>query len=1046
MAAFSIRNPYFIIVCAMILLLLGGLTLVRMPVDMFPALDLTVVGIATFYPGMPPEQVEKNITERQERFFTLAPGIEHIESRSLTGAGIIKMYFQPGTNPDAAISTVANLAAAEQRRMPPGTLPPIVVRFDASSFPVCLVALQGKGMTEAQLRDIGHYRVRTQVAKLPGAAVPPPFGGRYRQIMVYIDPNKLEGYRMSSMDVVRAINDANVVMAAGNIRIDSLDYPIYSNSQFTNLDGVSQLPIRMFGQAPVRVSDVADVRDAAQIQYNAVRVDGQASVYQPVLRQGGDTNTIALVDAVREEVSKLKDVPEELEARVVFDQSQFIKKAIHTLGSEAGIGIVLTSLMILIFLGSLRATVAVFFSIPLSAVVAIIALQYGKGSINSMTLGGLALAFSRLIDDSVVVLENIFRRMDLGESAPVAAERGAREVALPVLASTLTTAIVFVPVAFLTGVSRDLYSALALMVVLSLLASYFVSMTVVPLFCARFTQVHHTHENLSESEKPGGWFFVFNLMFIGVMKIYDRILYVALGAPKTLVAGVLAVFGVSLLLYPLLGLAFFPRTDAGQFVINLKAASGSSLDVTTAKVAEVEQLIRKTIPEDDLEIIVSNIGVVPDFSALYTPNSSPHTAFVQVALKEPQDTPTREWMERVRGRLRAEMPELSAYFQSGGFVDAVLNFGMPAPIDAQVSGPDLASIFGVASELGAKVRNLPGVSDVWIPQDIDNPALVIDVDRTRATALGLTQREVLSNVITSVASNQMIAPTFWTDPKSGNDYFLTVQYPEKSVTTLDQIREMPLRTSSMALTSLQNVGTIRRIQAPTEVAHYGLRKVADLYVNLEEEDLSRPVAAIEKLVSEMKLPKGVSVDLRGSVVGMRDSFRSFAGGLVLAMVLLYLILVAQFRSFADPILILLAIPMGLSGVLVTLYVTGTTLNVQSLMGLLMMVGIVVSNSILIVDYARRLWLDGMPAQDAAAMAGRVRLRPILMTSLATIIGLLPMALKIGIGSEAYAPLARAISGGLFVSLVTTVFLVPAAFLLLYRGRTAPSIEETALPQ
>ncbi len=1035
MARFSVRNPYFIAVSAMILLLLGGLSLFRMPVDMFPALDLTVVGIATFYPGMPPEQVEKNITERQERFFTLAPGIEHIESRSLTGAGIIKIYFQPGTNPDAAISTVANLAAAEQRRMPPGTLPPIVVRFDASSFPVCLVALQGKGMTEAQLRDVGHYRVRTQVAKLPGAAVPPPFGGRYRQIMAYVNPDKLEGYLLSPMDVVRAINDANVVMAAGNVRIGDLDFPIYSNSQFTDLEGIAQLPIRMNGQAPVRIKDVADVRDAAQIQYNMVRVDGQPSVYQPVLRQGGGTNTIALVDAVRQEVKQLKDVPDEVEAKVVFDQSQFIKKAIKTLGSEAMIGMGLTSLMIFIFLGSLRATLAVSFSIPLSAIAAILVLQWGNGSINSMTLGGLALAFSRLIDDSVVVLENIFRRMDLGETAEVAAERGAKEVTLPVLASTLTTAVVFIPVVFLTGVSKDLYAALALMVVLSLLASYIVSMTVVPLFCARFAGLHHGHNELDKTERAGGWFYAFNKMFLGVMKIYDRILDGALARPATVVLGVLAFFGVSLFLYPRLGKAFFPRTDASQFVINLKAPSGSSLDKTTAKVAQIEKIVRESIPADELEITVSNAGVVPDFSALYTSNSSPHTAFVQVALKENHKTPTAVWMDKVRQRLRTEMPELSTYFQSGGFVDAVLNFGMPAPINVQVSGPDLPSIFKVASELGGRIRNLPEVTDVWIPQDIDNPALQVEVDRTRAAAMGLTQREIISNVITSVASNSLIAPTFWTDPKSGNDYFLTVQYPEKSIRSLDQIREMPLRTAGMALTSLQNVGSLKRVQAPTEVAHYGLRKVADVYVNLEGEDLGQPVRKIQEIIGDTKLAKGVNVDLRGSVTGMQNSFRSFGAGLLLATALLYLILVAQFRSFVDPMLVLLAIPMGLSGVLITLWATNTTMNVQSLMGLLMMIGIVVSNSILIVDYARRQWLDGMSARDSAAMAGQVRLRPILMTSFATILGLMPMALKIGTGSEAYAPLARSIVGGLTASLVVTIFLVPAAFTIVYSKRT-----------
>lgn len=1043
MAGFSIRNPYFVIVCALMLVVLGLVTLVRMPVDMFPAMDLTVVGIATFYPGMPPEQVEKNITERQERFFTLAPGIEHIESRSLTGAGIIKIFFQPGTSPDAAVSTIANLAAAEQRRMPPGTLPPIVIRFDASSLPVCLIALRGEGMTEAQLRDIGHYRVRTQVAKLPGAAVPPPFGGRYRQIMVYVDPNKLERYQLSAMDVVRAINEANVVMPAGNIRIGPLDYPIYSNSQFTTIDGVAQLPVRMFGMAPVRIADVGDVRDAAQIQYNIVRVDSQPSVYQPVLRQGGETNTIAIVDSVRKEVANLLDVPDNLVARVVFDQSQFIKRAIRTLAGEAGIGVFLTSFMILVFLGSLRATAAVFFAIPLSGLAAILALQWGKGSINAMTLGGLALAFSRLIDDSVVVLENIFRHLDFGASPREAAEKGAKEVALPVLASTLTTAIVFLPVTFLYGVSKDLFSALAMMVVLSLLASYVVSMTVVPLFCVRFARVHHTHDTLGPSEKPGGWFFAFNRLFLAVMAVYDRVLRTALRTPRVMVFTVLLMFCASLTLYPRLGFSFFPRTDPGQFVINIKAPSGTNLDITTAKVADAERIVRETIPPAELDMLVSNIGVVPDFSALYTSNSSPHTAFLQVSFRDTRRTSTFTHMRRVRDRIRREMPELSTYFQSGGFVDAVLNFGMPAPINAQVSGPDLPSIFRVASELGIKIKALPGISDVWIPQDIDNPALFIDVDRARAGAVGLTQREVVSNVITSVASNQMIAPTFWTDPKSGNDYFLTVQYPEKSVRNLEQLREMPLRTNGQALANLDAVGAIRRVQAPTEIAHYGLRKVADVYVNLEGEDLSRPAQAIEKLVRGMELPKGVRVDLRGSVIGMRESFRSFGAGLALAVVLLYLILVAQFRSFLDPVIILLAIPMGLTGVLLILHFTATTLNVQSLMGVLMMAGIVVSNSILIVDFARRLWEDGMPLEDAVAMAGRVRLRPILMTSFATVIGLLPMALKIGTGSEAYAPLARAIIGGLSVSLVFTIFLVPTAFLLLYRRRPQPVPREVA---
>lgn len=1027
MPAFSIRNPYFIVVCALVLCLIGGTVITRMPVDMFPKLDLTAVVTATLYAGMPPEQVEKNITERQERFFTLAPGIEHIESRSMTGAGIIKIFFQPGTNPDSAVSTVANLALAEMRRMPPGTLPPYVLRFDASSLPVCLIALRGDGLTEAALRDVGHYRVRTQVAKVPGAAVPPPFGGKYRQIMLYVDPQKLEAYKLSAMDVVRAVNEANVILPSGNIRIGPVDYPIFTNSQFTDLEGVARLPIATIGASQVTVGDVAEVRDAAQIPYNIVRVDGQPSVYQPVLRQGGDANTIAVVNAVRKEVDNLLDVPKNLEARVVFDQSKFVKNAIETLVHEGSIGLVLTSLLVLLFLGSLRGTAAVFFSIPLSALAAFVCLYVSGGSINSMTLGGLALAFSRLIDDSVVVLENIFRHLDMGKTPEAAAREGANEVALPVLASTLTTAVVFFPVVFLYGVSKDLFTALALTVVLALMASYFVAMTIVPLFCARFLHGHHAPEKMPR------WFFLFNQGFVKLMTGYDVLLARLLSRPAFTVLTLLVLFGVSLLLYPRLGTAFFPRTDPAQFVMNIKAPLGTSLDGTERLIGRVEEIARRVVTPEDYEMMVSNIGVVPDFSAIFTSNAGPHTGFVQVSLNEHHRVGSYEYMARMRKALEKELPELTVYFQSGGFVDSVLNFGMPAPIDVQVSGPDMRSVFLTATGLAPKIKALRGVSDVYIPQDLDLPALRVDVDRRRAALLGLSQREIASNLITSLASNAMIAPTFWTDPRSGNDYYLTVQYREKSIHTVADLRDLPLRgTNAQTITSLDAVADISRVQAPTEIAHYGLRKVADVFVNLETEDLGRAGTDIEKVLAETKLPTGVRVDLRGSLEGMRASFKSFALGLVLAVALLYLILVAQFKSFLDPFIILLAVPMGLMGTLGLLWATDTTINVQSLMGVIMMVGIVVSNSILLVEFMRRLREEGMPLEEAVPMAGRVRLRPILMTSLATIIGLIPMAMKLGTGSEAYAPLARAIIGGMTVSLILTIFIVPAAYKLAYR--------------
>jgi len=1046
MSRFAIRNPYFIVVVCLVIAVIGASALVRMPVDMFPEINIPVVVVATFYSGMPPEQIESDITSRFERFIKLGSGIEHIESRSLPGVSIIKVYFQPGTNADSAVTTVSNLAMAQLRRLPPGTLPPVILKFDASSLPVCLVTFKGEGLDETQLRDLAQFQVRNQISSVPGASVPQPFGGKYRQIMVYTDPYKLEAHQLSLMDVVRTLNMANLILPAGDVQIGNLDYSVYTNSQLTTTAEIDQLPIKMVGQSPVRIIDVGKTEDGHQIQTNIVRVDGQPSVYVPVLKQGGDTNTIAVVDGVTERLKHLFEVPKELVTRVVFDQSVFVKTAIETLLHEGGIGLALTSIMILVFLGSMRATVAVFFSIPLSVLATFIALSLGGGTVNSMVLGGLALAFSRLIDNSVVVLENIYRHLELGEEPAVAAEKGGREVALPVLAATLTTVVVFFPVTFLYGVSKFLFSALALAVVLSLFASYAVAMTVVPLFCARFLKASHHHTPSEEVEVVveqtkarksfGQWFNVwFNDRFEGFLKVYDKLVGVTLRHPVVTLAAFGLVFVLSLGLFPQLGLSFFPRTDAGQFVINLKAPSGTRISMTEDEVARVEALVRKIVAPEDLGIIVSNIGATPDFSAIYTTNSAMHTAFVQVSLTEDHKTGSYEYMDRVKREMLTEMPELTAYFQSGGLVDAVLNLGLAAPIDVQVAGFNMTNSYRTALELSAKIRQLPGVADVYTPQDIDYPALQLNVDRMRASEMGLSKQEVVQNIITALTSNTMIAPSFWIDPKSGNDYMLTVQYPENQVKTIADLKAIPLRASSQAIpTRLDMVSNVRRIKSPTEVDHYELRRTMDVYVRPQGEDLGHLANAIDKVIAETKAPEGISVTLRGMVQGMRDSFSSFALGLMLAVVLLYLILVAQFRSFLDPFIILLAVPPGLTGVLATLYLTNTTLNVMSLMGVVMLVGIAVSNSILIVEFTRHLREEGMAAREAVAVACRVRLRPVLMTSLATIIGLLPMALKLGAGSESYAPLARAILGGLAVSVILTVFLVPAAYVLAYERK------------
>ncbi len=1045
MSRFALRYPYLILVLCLVTCVVGVTSLLRMPVDLFPPIKIPVVVVATFFSGMPPEQIEHDITGRFERFFTLGSGIDHIESRSLPGVSLIKVYFQPGTNADSAVTTIANLAMANLRRLPPGTLPPVVLKFDASSLPVCLITLKGEGLNEAKLRDMGQYTVRNQVANVPGASVPQPFGGRYRQIMVYVDPLKLEAHQMSVMDVVRTVNDSNLILPAGDVKIGGRDYSLYANSQINTIDDINRVPLKTTVDSSVMVADVGEAKDAAQIQYNIVRVDGQPSVYLPVLKQGGDANTIAVVDGIKRAVANLLDVPRQLVTKVVFDQSTFVRNAIENLIHEGAIGLGLTGAMILIFLGSLRATLAVFLSIPLSALAAFIALSAGDNTVNAMILGGLALAFSRLIDNSVVVLENIFRHLEMGESPEVAAEKGGREVALPVLAATLTTVVVFFPVTFLYGVSRFLFTALALAVALSLFASYVVALTVVPLFCAKFIRGAHGDAGHDADPKSAGWGRRFNgwfnRKFTGMLDRYEGTLKIALLRPVATVLGITGVFILSLGLYPLIGKAYFPRTDPAQFVINLKAPTGTRLEITDHVVAQVEQIVREVVPAKDLRIVVSNIGVTAGFSSIYTPNSGSHTAFVQVGLQPGHKVSSFDYMNRVRGRLAQDLPHLSAYFQTGGLVDAVLNLGLPAPLDIQVSGSDLEATHEVAVAIAQQVTRLKGVSDVLVPQDINAPALQLNIDRIRAAELGLSEKEVVGNLITSLTSGQMIAPSYWVDPRSGNDYLLTVQYREGYVKHLGDLAAIPLRGPRKdAPTRLDAVSEIRHIESPTEVDHYQLKRVIDVYVAPSKEDLSAVAAGVDRIIAETKLPDNVRVTVRGSVQAMQTSFRSFGLGLILSTLLVYLILVAQFESFVDPLLILLAVPTGLTGVLVMLWATSTTLNIMSLMGVVMMVGIVVSNSILIVEFARRLREEGTALREAVVIACRVRLRPVLMTSLATLIGLIPMALALGAGSEAYAPLARAIIGGLAVSVVLTVFIVPAAYLITYRHREQRAAE------
>jgi multidrug efflux pump subunit AcrB len=1046
MPKFALAYPYFIIMLCLVVAVVGITTVVRMPVDLFPQIDIPVVVVATFYSGMPPQQIEADITNTFERFFTLGSNIDHIESRSLTGVSLIKIYFKPGTDSNAALGNIANLAMADLRRLPQGTLPPVVLKFDASSLPVCLVTLKGQGLDETRLKDLAQFQVRNQIANVQGASVPQPFGGTYRQIEVFVDPVKLEAHQLSLMDVVHAINDSNLILPAGDVRIGNRDYNIYANSQVAAADEINSFPLKTVGLGSVLVADIGKAEDSGAIQTNIVRIDGQHSVYIPILKQGGNSNTISIVGGIREAIKHLVDIPDVLRTAVVFDQSIFVKIAIKNLLKEGGIGLFLTALMILLFLGSPRATFAVLLSIPLSALMCFLIMNAMGGSINTMLLGGLALAFSRLIDDSVVVLENIFRFMESGAAPGEAAEKGGMEVALAVLAATSTTSIVFFPVTLFYGVSRYLFIDLALGVVLSIFASYIFAMTVVPLYCATFIRIRH-EEIHGEIVKKSFFARVvqrFNASFLKLLLYYDKAVEKALDRPKRTIATIAGGIVVLLaLLFPFVGTSYFPRTDPGQFVIDVKAPTGTRVELTDTYIAEVEADIRQIVTPDDLGMIVSNIGITPDLSAIYTSNSAMHTAFVQVSLKEEHKIGSYEYMERLRRKLAADMPQLSLYFQAGGLVDSVVNQGLPAPLDIQISDNDMTEAYGIARNIASRLKPSRNVSDILIPQDIDYPGLELNIDREQTSQLGLTPQGVVDNVITALTSDGMIAPSYWIDPKTGNNYMVTVQYYNHKIDsmTMSDFKNIPLRANtSTKYTPLQSVARIVPISTPTEVDHYQIRRVIDVYVMPATEDLSAINHEVNKLLSELKPGKNVRFAVRGAVVGMNESFKRFGIGLILSIILVYLILMAQFRSFVNPLIILTAIPPGLAGVVLTLFLTHTTLNIMSLMGVIMMTGIVVSNSILIVEFSGILHERGMTLRAAVVEACKVRLRPILMTSLATLLGLLPMAFGIEAGSEQYAPLARSIIGGLAISVVVTVFLVPAVYLTVH-GAKETRVEE-----
>ena len=1051
MVAGSLKNPYAVVVGALTVLLLGVVALTRIPTDILPLFKTPAVQILTLYPGMPVEVMEKDITSRLERWTGQANGVARQESRTMIGVSIVRDYFRPDIDPNTAMSQVSSLAISDMYYLPPGTLPPMVMPFDpTASVPLALLSVSSATFDETRLYDVAYFDLRNRLQGISGVITPAVFGGRIRRVLAYIDRNKLESRNLSAMDVVEALKSFNVLIPTGNAKIGDFDYQINVNGMVRDVDEMNRFPIRVDESGvPIYVGDVAEVEDSHQIQTNIVHINGKRQVYIPIYRQPG-ANTIGVLDAMRGAIDNiLARLPKGIDLNIVMDQSVYVRKAIRGLQHEIVLGALLAGLMILVFIGSFRSTGVVLLAIPLSIMAALVGLFFTDNSLNVMTLGGLALAVGRLVDDSIVVLENTHRHVDLGSTPEVAALRAAEEVRMPILVATLVTVVVFAPVIFLTGVGKFLFTPLALSVTFAMIASYVVALSVVPVYCARFLKP-------TAKEHRPGWFRLFERGFESFRSAYGRSLGWSLKHPLVVCAVVLLVGGGSALLVPHIGSELFPRVDVGQFAIQMRAPSGTRIEITEKHVSEVEETIREVIAPSDLQMVISNTGVLYDWPAGYTPNAGPMDSELMVQLAEDHKVTSFEYVTRMREVFREKYPFLDFHFKTGGMMTSALNFGLPSPINIQVEGNSLEVGQEIAREIQRIVESVPGTTDVRIKQKLDYPQLTLDVDRNKSAMLGLNTEEIVKNIVTSLNSSVNFDPAFWIDETNGNHYFVGAQYREEDITSLDTLLDIPITGARQSQTAaamdrlfraapksaaaarparkeqpvkLRNIASIKRDTAPTEINHVNITRVTDVFSNVEGRDIGSVAAEIEKKLQGKTWPEGYFVRMRGEVQSMRESFGGLSFGFGLAVVLIYFVMVALFKSFLDPLIVMLAVPLGLIGVLWILFASGTTFNVQSFMGTIFMIGIAQSNSTLLVEFANRLREGGRSAREAIVEAAHIRLRPILITAGAAILALMPLALN---PAEPNMPLAIAVIGGLASSTVLTLIVVPILYLRLKR--------------
>jgi len=1071
----ALKNPYAVVAISLIIVIVGVISYQKMVVDIFPEINMPVVAVATFYKGMGPSEVEGAITLRLEQAFLQASYIEHIESRSLPGVSLIKIYFHSSYDVNAGLAEITSLTYANLRYLPQGIFPPVIIKFGAASLPIAVQTTSSESMTEKEVRDLAYFNVRPQLGNVPGVAFPTTFGGTVRQVTVFLDPQRMLARGVSTHEIVSSVNMQSVLLPAGDVKIGDYDYNVYTNSMIKIVDQMNDIPIKLVNGVPVFLRDVGRAVDSTMIQTNVVRINGNRAVYLPIMKQAG-ANTIAVIDGIKEVLPKLINIPKDLVVKLLFDQSLYIRQSIKTLEHEGLLGGGLACLMVLLFLGSFRSTVIVALAIPLSVTAAFIGLYFTGHSVNIMTLGGLALAVGRLVDDAIVVVENFHRHIEMGKSSSQAAGDAVTEVAMPMLIITITVFLVFLPIAFFTGVIKFLFVPLGLAVAYAMMASYVVALTVAPVSMAWLMR-DERHTSHGAAPVPGRLTAIWNRinLFDPFVDRYVRVLRWCLAHKAIVIVTVTLVFVGSLFMAPLMATEFFPKVDAGSFILNFSAPEGMRIEKTEAITAKIEKLIAEAVPSAELDQIVSNVGLPQGWMVLYSPVNGPHQGFILVSLKRDHQSRTDDIIVRLREALFRELPGLKFSFQTGGIVSDVINFGLPAPIDVKLSGPNMNDLAATASKIREVVAKIPGTTDVQVRQGMDYPEIHLDIDRAKASYAGLNEQQIVTDLVTGLSSNVTLNPGYWIDPRTNNAYFVVTQFPEQILIDFDDFLNMPLvgthvdqpmsvriggtrsRGSSLVLGQtpfpelprlpggpreggnpivLRDLVDVVRKVGPETVDHFNLQRSMDVLISVSGNDLGHIASRIEEAVSKVTIPKDVILTFKGEVDSMRAAIHGFAGTLPLAMVLIYLVMVGLFRSWLDPFVVMFAVPLGFIGVIWMLLVTHTSVNVESLIGTLMMIGIVVSNSVLLVDFANNRLREGLPLEEAVVEAGKLRIRPILMTSLATVIGLAPMALGIGEGSESNMPLARAVIGGLLVSTFMTLLFIPVLHVIARRRSAA----------